>query len=306
MSSLNQNYVTGLAGFASDKGTPQAYQASAAGQFNQLSAGLSFAAYVLFWIDGGVQQVSALFETRQFLWGNLDDANTNGWGIYLEPDGSTQMVLTAGMYGAGGLRTSEVILSNAESGSFVERLICAALWWDGENLSLTVNGSLQPPSVAIAEAYQPSALRATLGCDEGGNAPAGDCRIVSAGYAPVVVTGATVGALAGAHFRACRESDGGGYLDAVVGRDWAHRYEASAVVPDGTAGTITKTASGPAQASAPVAPTSLPDEGNLGPVAFTGTSPSALGRLGVTNLTLQQVAQPDWYDAPAFEFSTLP
>jgi hypothetical protein len=307
MSALNQNYVTSIKGFAGGKGTPQCYQAASAGAFNQLSGSGTLAAYVLFWIAGGIQQIGESFTARQFIWGNLDDNASSGWGIYLEPDGLGQVDLVAGLYGASGLRTSLASLSGGEF-SYVERLICAALWYDGTNLSLSVNGSLMPADTNVgADAYVPSARAAVLGgaASADGASAAENVQVVSAGYAPLPFVTASTGALAGLHFRSCRESLSGGYFTQTSGVDWAHRYEAAAAMLAATPGTITKSALGAVQTAAAVAPTTLADQGNRGPTPFVAATPVALNRLGEDDLNLDQMACPDWYPAAAFEFVAI-
>jgi hypothetical protein len=258
---------------------------------------------VLFWIGGGVQVPGSAFGTRQCLWGNIDfDAGT-GWGIFLTPSAS-QIALTAALYAAGGPLSSGLTLSVATRSSFVERLICAGLWYDGENLSLSINGSLMPVGTngGGADPYIASARAATLGANPVASEPATNARILSAGYAPALLTNDDIGAAAGNHFSQCREAYGGAYL-AAPNLDWAHRYEVSAGVPAGTSGTITKTAAGAVVTATPVAPAALADVGNLGPQAFPGTAPVALNRVGALNLRLAQIANPDWYDSAGFAFT---
>ena len=111
MTSLNSNYASAIRGFRHAKPDNQVYQAASGGQFNQLSEDGELAAYALFWIDGSVQTPGAAPAGRQFLWGNLDDDNTTGWGIYLDEGAGGQLALSAALYAASGLRESTVLLS---------------------------------------------------------------------------------------------------------------------------------------------------------------------------------------------------
>lgn len=297
--STNMNYTTGLYGFFSDKGQSQGYQAASASPFNQLTDG-KFAAYALFWIDAAIQAAGAQVGSRQFIWGNFDEGNSTGWGIYLEDDGNGQLSLFGTVAAASGVRSAELVLSGTGLAPFVERLMCVGLWYNGSNISLTVNGSMAAFDTHAADAYAGSAVKASLGCDPAGDNPASDVRIVSVGYAPNGRNG--IGAVASSHFKACREAYAGGYLDPASGIDWAHRYEA-ANAGIGQSGSVTKSNKGPVVSGLALAPASIADLGNQGPSPYSGVSAVALSRLGVRDLQLDQVGNMDWYQGGSYAFT---
>ncbi len=293
MSSLNQNYVTGIAGFRTLEAVAQTFEPNAVYPFNDEKPCGS----VLFWIDSGVQLIGESFTTRQFLWGNLDEANTNGWGLMLEPVGG-QLVLTARVYTALGPREASAALSGPGLPAFIERLILADFYYDGTSLYLAINGSIVAVDDAISpDLYQPSQLVPRLGGEVLGTSPASSCRIAAVAYtaATDAIAADTVGAVAGAHFADVRAAVAGvARAPAAPELPWLHAYDVAQ--NPGRPGRVTKSAAGVVVAAEPTAPVLLIDDG-------TTSIPRLLARpADGAALQLAQQSQPIWYKSSAFAF----
>ncbi len=314
MTAPNNNYVVAAQNLDNDNAF---YQAAAAAPFNPAG---DFAAFVLFWLDGTAQSQAAENADSADIWGNAFNAGNDGWSIEIDPGGgalpgaAVDMVLVATV-GDGAARVRAAFplsLSTVGAGvmpSYINRLILAGLWYDSaaQTVWLSVNGSLQPPSAALAGAYSPSANAPSLGRSNLSGTGQG-VSIVAAGFSPAPAAfplASNAGGLAAENFVKSREALDGHYLYWIGGLDWVHRYQFSSAL---TQGTIATSPTGPVLQSFPALPASLPDLGGLGPTNATtpglGANPVALNRVDdvLANSWLVQNRNPDWYSGGAFQF----
>jgi hypothetical protein len=228
----NDNLIQAVSGFdVVDDVSTGHYQAASAGAFNQGNAvDGSFAAFCTFYVRGELVAMPSSLPASgaQFLWGNL--SGNNGWSLSLGlADNVLSLIATIGT-GAGTVTVAFPLTGSAlPSGNFasvIERLIMAALWYDGDNLALTVNGNLVAPSAVVAS-FGVSNAAVRMGLNPAGSAPAIYADIVSVGFyngVPLSATTRTIGQLAGLAFRSARESFGSGLILPDSGHDWTYRY----------------------------------------------------------------------------------
>lgn len=313
MTTPNNNYVTGVERLGAAN---RAYTAAASGPFNLAG---DFCAFVLFWVFGRYQSQTAAVAKAMELWGNFDSVGSTGWGLRIVPDaGDAEIPVLQAIVGDG-VGTCENNLPLAritpgEGSSYIERLIMAGLWYDSvnQNVRLSVNGSLQAGTPALANPYAPSAVPPSLGMGAAGDAD--DVAFVACGYGrpgfPNILD-TDSGAFAGSSFYSARASNSGGFLEPDLGTDWIHRYELTSAVSGVGGGVIQKNAAGPTIVTRVPAPDALLDVGGTGfaNLELPSLTPNPVNLLAVDGQSpeISRIAirrNPDWYHGGAFRFFT--
>lgn len=295
----NSNYSTLVGGFAAGESNA-VYTAPDGAEFNAAGA---FGASAMFMIDASIQEVAAnTAPDEQTIWGNMDVANETGWRIALTLADDDQLQLVGELGDGNDIVTLAMLLSNDEGPAFVERLLQVGLWFDGTRAALSVNGSIVTQAAA---AYAASQYSPTLGARQTGadayTEPATYVKVAGCAFSPVTVPGSrSLGSFAGLSFSSCRGGYNMGYLAAIEGADWVHRYDL-ATSCSGISGSITKSAAGVITSGLAAAPATLADLGNRGPTKIdSGATAAPLTKNGA--LTLGQVENPDWYHGVGYIF----
>ncbi len=285
------------------------------GAFNAVGDGGTFGAYVTF-IYTSDAQIPGGVPVRQYLWGNSVDASFSGWSLEIEVAGG-EAVLQAKVGGGGAYTAvqepltgpSVVATGQAPAPGIFNRLIQASLWCDDTNLILAVNGTICNYAAFDAGTLTPSIIAAQLGAG-GAAVPAVNaarCDIVSAGYTnfPGLNVAGNVEGFMGFAFDAARATGNSGYIIQSAGIDWTHRYDVR-VAGQGLRGSLTRTSHG-AVATAPLAPSTLVDQGSsgLGNLALPPVAPCNLVRGGasVTGPVVTQRANVDWANMGTFFYT---
>lgn len=281
----NDNYI----GAVTDLDDTSFYESEAA--INPIAN--NFGAYVLFWINGVIQDLTPGFTFPDIhLWGNHNPADNTGWRFRLT-DSAQSLVLQATVGDGAADQTASRIIDAAPS-----RLIMASMWFDGTLLSLGVNGALvDTMDTGIGGGPIAAGALARLGLSLAGDEPSGALvKIVSCGFTNLgAMVATTAGALAGTAFESARGAYDGTQIQ--PGADWARRYDAQTLVRTATAATITKSNRGAAPVAPPLAPAAWPDVGNTqfsaAEAASQGPAIDLARQIG-EGATLLQFKNPDW------------
>lgn len=251
----NDNYSAGAFEFD----TSDFYESEAA--INP--TGDPFGAYILFWIDGSIQDLTPGFNYPDIhLWGNHNPADSTGWRFRLTDGGAQELVLQATVGDGVADQTASFGIIDGDHGGAIMRLIMASMWFDGTLLSLGINGALAATiDTGIGGGPIAAGANARLGLSLAGDEPAGALiKVVSCGFVNLPALASNdAGRVAGNAFAAAREAYDGDHIG--PGSDWARRYDARSLIT-GTPATITKSSRGAAVLTAAVAPDTWPDVGN--------------------------------------------
>jgi hypothetical protein len=290
------------------------YRGASAGAFNAVASDNTFAAFCTFSLNSGLQAPGGS-PTGEYLWGNSEDANFSGWSLELVASGGELLLQAKVGDGSAYATVQEPITGPAVAATgqlpaagIFNRLIQAALYLDGTNIVLAVNGTICGFTAFDPTTFSPSALAASLGAGTAAVAalPATFAEILACGYSSDVEYATGIGpGYMGSAFVAAQETDGNaGFIVADQGLDWTHRYSFQSAA-QGLPGTVNKTAAGNLVTGYPVGPSSLADLGGKGRANLGTYSPVALAKGGgsTTLPILSQRTRADWAHLGTFFYT---